>query len=42
MSRPNIIKTIIQDATVYFFVIFTSHLVFVLALVFARVSIRYN
>jgi hypothetical protein len=42
MSRPSIIKTIVQDATIYFFIIFSSHLVFVLTLVFARVSIRHN
>ncbi|KAF9645077.1 hypothetical protein BDM02DRAFT_3190024 [Thelephora ganbajun] len=36
MARPNIVKTIVHDATIYFFVIFTSHLVFVLTLVFAR------
>ena len=38
MSGSSIIKTIAQDATVYFFFIFTSHLVFVLTLVLARVS----
>jgi len=42
MSRSGIVKTIVQDATIYFVVIFTSHLVFVLTLVFARVSVRCN
>lgn len=42
MSRPNIVKTIVQDATVYFFLIFTSHVVFVSTLIFARVSARRN
>jgi len=40
VSRPTIVKTIVQDATVYFFIIFTSHLVFVVTLIFARVSAR--
>ena len=42
ISRPTIVKTIVQDATIYFFIIFTSHLVFVVTLVFARVSNRRN
>ena len=42
VGRPSIVKTIVQDATIYFFMIFSSHLVFVLTLVFARVSIRCN
>ena len=37
MSR--LIRTIIQDATVYFLVIFTSHFVFEMALLLVRVSV---
>jgi hypothetical protein len=40
VSRPSIVKTIVQDATIYFFIIFSSHLVFLLTLIFARVRIR--
>ena len=35
---PRILRAIIQDATVYFLFIFTSHLVFEMTLLFARVS----
>lgn len=42
MSRSGIVKTIVQDASIYFVVIFTSHLVFVLTLVFARVGVLRN
>lgn len=42
MSRPGIVKTIVQDATIYFIIIFTSHLVFVLTLVFARVRVTHH
>jgi len=42
MERPSIIKTIVHDATVYFFFIFSSHLVFVVTLVSARVSDPHN
>ena len=34
---PRILRTIIQDATVYFLVIFTSHFVFEMMLLLARV-----
>jgi hypothetical protein len=40
MSKPSLIKTIVQDATIYFFVIFTSHMILVFSLVFARVRIH--
>ena len=33
-----LLRTIIRDATVYFFVIFTSHFVFEMTLLLARVS----
>jgi hypothetical protein len=36
---PSIIRTIIQDATIYFLVIFTSHFVLEMSLLLARVSI---
>ena len=39
VSRPSIVHTIVQDATVYFFVIFTSHLILLSTLVFERVGI---
>ena len=42
MSKPNLIKTIVHDATIYFFIIFTSHLILVFSLVFARVRTRQN
>ena len=35
---PSLLKTIVQDATYYFLVIFTSHLVLVMFLAFASVS----
>ena len=35
---PSILKTIVQDATYYFLVIFTSHLMLVMFLAFANVS----
>ena len=35
---PSLLKIIIQDATCYFLVIFTSHLVVVMSLLFASVS----
>ena len=36
---PNLFRTIAQDATCYFLVIFTSHIVLELTLIFARVRI---
>lgn len=36
-KMPRIFRTIIRDATVYFLVIFTSHFVFEMTLVLARV-----
>ena len=36
---PGILKTIVRDATQYFLVIFTSHLVLVMFLAFASVSV---
>ena len=36
---PRLLRTIVQDATYYFLVIFTSHLVLVLFLSLARVRI---
>ena len=38
---PSLLKTIVQDATYYFMVIFTSHLVLVFFLAFASVSTSY-
>ena len=35
---PSLLKTIVRDATCYFLVIFTSHFVFVMFLLFANVS----
>jgi len=35
---PGLLKTIVQDATYYFLVIFTSHFTLVMFLVFASVS----
>ena len=35
---PSLLKTIVQDATYYFLVIFTSHFVLVMFLAFASVS----
>jgi len=35
----NILKTIAEDATWYFLVIFTSHLVLAITLIFGRVSV---
>jgi hypothetical protein len=35
---PRIIRAIVQDATVYFLFIFTSHFVFEMTLLFARVG----
>jgi len=40
MSKPSLIKTIVQDATIYFVVIFTSHLILVFSLVFARPTLQ--
>jgi len=37
-KMPRILRIIVQDATIYFLVIFTSHLVFEMTLLFARVS----
>ncbi|KAF9645533.1 hypothetical protein BDM02DRAFT_3262853 [Thelephora ganbajun] len=37
---PSLLRTIAQDATLYFLVIFTSHLVLELTLLFARPTIR--
>ena len=36
---PRLLKTIVRDATYYFLVIFSSHLVFMLFLLFANVRI---
>lgn len=36
---PGILRTIVQDATVYFLVIFTSHFVLEMTLLLARVNI---
>jgi len=35
---PGLLGTILRDATKYFLVIFTAHFVFVMTLIFARVS----
>ena len=35
---PRVLRTIVQDATVYFLVIFTSHFIFEMMLIFGRVS----
>ena len=35
---PGILGTILKDATIYFFVIFTAHFVLAMTLLFARVS----
>ena len=37
-KMPRTLRTIVQDATVYFLVIFTSHFIFEMSLLFARVS----
>ena len=39
LKMPSILRTIVQDATVYFLVIFTSHFVLEMTLLLARVSI---
>jgi len=36
---PRILRSIVQDTTLYFLVIFTSHFVLVMTLLFARVSL---
>lgn len=36
-SRPSLVHTIVHDATIYFLVIFTSHLIFLSTLIFERV-----
>jgi len=38
MPIPSLLKTIVRDATCYFLVIFTSHFVYVMFLLFASVS----
>jgi len=35
---PGVLRTIVQDATIYFLVIFTSHFIFEMMLIFGRVS----
>ena len=37
-KMPSILRTIVQDATVYFLVIFTSHFVLEMTLLLARVT----
>ena len=37
---PSLLRTIVRDATIYFLVIFTSHLVLVITLLFARVGFQ--
>jgi len=37
-KMPKVFRTIVQDATIYFLVIFSSHFVFEMMLLFARVS----
>ena len=39
VPMPKLLRTIARDATYYFLAIFSSHLVFVLTLIFARVRI---
>jgi len=39
---PSLFKTIAQDATYYFLVIFTSHFGFVMSHLFARVRISFQ
>ncbi|KAF9789668.1 hypothetical protein BJ322DRAFT_550952 [Thelephora terrestris] len=41
-SRPSLVHTIVHDATIYFFVIFTSHLIFLSTLIFERVGTPSN
>lgn len=38
-KMPSLLRTIVQDATVYFLVIFTSHFVLEMTLLLARVTI---
>ncbi|KAF9789646.1 hypothetical protein BJ322DRAFT_549689 [Thelephora terrestris] len=38
MSRPSLVHTIVHDATVYFFFVFTSQIIFLLTLIFGRVG----
>ena len=38
-KMPHILRTIVQDSTVYFLVIFTSHFVLEMTLLLARVSV---
>jgi len=38
-KMPSILRTIVQDATVYFLVIFTSHFVLEMTLLLARVTV---
>lgn len=38
-KMPRLLRAIIQDATVYFLIIFTSHFVFEMTLILLRVSI---
>lgn len=40
VSRPSIVRTIVEDATIYFFVIFTSHFIFLATLLFERPSLQ--
>jgi len=35
---PKVLRTIVQDATIYFLVIFSSHFTFEMTLIFGRVS----
>ena len=39
-GTPRLLKTIFQDATVYFLIIFTGHILVILFEIFAPVSIR--
>ena len=38
---PTLLKTIARDATYYFLLIFTSHVIFVLVLLFAKVRVLF-
>jgi len=39
-SRPSLVHTIVHDASIYFLVIFTSHLIFLSTLIFARPTLQ--
>ena len=41
LKVPTILQTIAEDSTRYFLVIFTSHLVLIMTLLFARVSLAH-